>query len=216
MVTEFHNIFGHPINTTLQSDIFVKDPKLVHFRISQIEEEIKEFEDAVSKCDNVEIVDAICDTLYFVYGTMVVFGIPYKKYQHQNYSLNNLCDYIDILHNHLSSLKNSFMNNNLMQFIDILYAIEKECYKIGSLINVDVDVCFSEVHRSNMTKVCSTEDDAKKTVSYYLQIYENGDTKYSEPSYRQKENYFVVYDRTTSKILKSINFEKPNLKQFIL
>lgn len=47
------------------------------FRISLIEEELKETMAAIDKKSEVDIVDGICDSLYVLYGTMLSFGIKY-------------------------------------------------------------------------------------------------------------------------------------------
>jgi predicted HAD superfamily Cof-like phosphohydrolase len=72
-----------------------------------------------------------------------------------------------------------------------------------------MDNMFREVHRSNMTKVCSTVEDAKESIDFYLR-----EGKYKNPSMRVKGKYFVVYDAETTKILKCHKWETPNLKQF--
>ena len=91
--------------------------------------------------------------------------------------------------------------------------IIKCCYDISSYLNIDINKCFVEVHRLNMTKVCPTEDEAIETVKWYKQ----NEHRYESPSYRKSVNpkYWVVFDEKTSKILKSIKYEKPNLGQFI-
>lgn len=233
MVKEFHTIFEHPINNIEQTNIFTENPKLVEFRLSQIEEELNELHDAVAKDDFIECLDAICDLMYFVYGTFLVFGINYDEYRKNNsfvvtdfcYPKNNLQVFnfyssslklqIDLLTQYLSLLKLNCEEKDFDQTIVFLSKMEKHCYSLATLFGVDIDMCFKEVHRSNMTKVCKTEEEAKQTVDKYLEIYKNGDIKYAEPNYRNKEGYYVVYDKTTSKILKSINFELPNLHRII-
>jgi len=74
-VVEFNKAFGVKSNTTIQHDIFDKDPKLVAYRLALIEEEIQELRDAIKEKDMTETVDALADILYVVYGAFTAIGI---------------------------------------------------------------------------------------------------------------------------------------------
>lgn len=67
---------------------------------------------------------------------------------------------------------------------------------------------YAEVQASNMSKSCSTEEEAKKTVE--LRSQEQGEPCH----YEEKGDYYVVYRTRDRKVLKSINYFKPNLLQF--
>ena len=73
-----------------------------------------------------------------------------------------------------------------------------------------MDLMFREVHASNMTKVCINEDDAKDTIRRYIE-----EGRYLDPQYKKKNSYYVIYDASTSKILKNYKWRKPNLEQFM-
>lgn len=150
MVGEFHRVFGHPITTEPQYNIFDTNDKLVKFRQALIDEENNEFKEGCEKKDLIEVADALTDMLYVIYGAGHAFGI-------------------------------------------------------------NLDKTFIEVQKSNMSKLCKTEEEAKTTVEWYI----NNDTRYKNPQYKQSGDYFIVYDETTSKILKSINFKLPNLKDVL-
>lgn len=148
-VGKFHRLFGHPSRNTPYYDVFDKEPTLVKFRQSMIDEENGEFKDACDKKDLVEVADALADMLYFIYGT-------------------------------------------------------------GHALGLDLDTLFAEVHNSNLSKLCKTEEEARETVEWYIK----NEPRYETPKYRKSDSseYWVVYDEKTSKILKSINFRLPNLK----
>ena len=73
MVKDFHTKFGcdvaeHP------NPVGVDDALLL-LRSRLILDETAEFVTAASKHDFVEMIDALCDLLYVVYGTAVVLGV---------------------------------------------------------------------------------------------------------------------------------------------
>ena len=89
---------------------------------------------------------------------------------------------------------------------DILYVV----YGMGASIGVDMDKAYDIVHESNMSKLCKNEDEAKATVDWYERNKET--TGYDSPKYRKSFDgkYYVVYNESTKKILKSINYKEAN------
>jgi hypothetical protein len=67
---------------------------------------------------------------------------------------------------------------------------------------------YAEVQASNMSKVCKTEAEAQQTVN--RRTIEQG----MECHYEKQGNYWVVYRSHDRKVMKSINYFKPNLEQF--
>ncbi len=120
---------------------------------------------------------------------------------------------LDTLENNVSTLKQHCDEKNMNEVMSDIHTIVCTCYTTASLFGVNIDKCFDEVYRSNMTKVCSSEDEAKETVEWYKQ----NEKRYTDPSYKQSANqkYWIVFDGVTSKILKSIKFELPNLQDVI-
>ena len=78
-IKEFHNCFSHPCPDTLQKRVIKKDPKLVQLRLDLIDEEVKELHDAVKENNFTEVIDALSDILYVVYGAGAAFGIDLDK-----------------------------------------------------------------------------------------------------------------------------------------
>lgn len=74
-VGQFHEIFGHPKSTTLQTNIIVENSSLIHFRLDLIREEFNELVDAVNDNDIIEVIDAISDIEYVIHGMAHVMGI---------------------------------------------------------------------------------------------------------------------------------------------
>jgi predicted HAD superfamily Cof-like phosphohydrolase len=227
-VGEFHQVFGHPLNTEQQINILNDNPKIVQFRLDLIKEELNEFIDACEKKDIIEAIDAIADTMYVVYGACHVFGIDFDKVKtcpETLYEIYEPCDIFEMRRDDLEIETNNFKNivtelvNDCTvskKFDEVVMSLDniiKTCYTISSLFQVDIDKCFNEVHRSNMTKVCISEEEAIETVEWY----KNNEKRYADPAYRKSINskYWVVYDRETSKILKSIKFQLPNIASIV-
>lgn len=250
-VYEFHKMFGHPIALEPQLNIFDENPELVQFRISQIEEEFAELNTALEKKDFIECIDAICDLMYFVYGSFLAFGLNFDAYEPKPKVRNFNCpqNNIDIFKTDTSGLQTqmsmltqalslislSAEEKNFAYMIKFFAKLEAVCRSIATLLGVDINVCFAEVHRSNMTKLCLTEEIATRTVADYVQKKITRDTllegvndentrakimeeykAYDDPDFRYDGvKYWIVYDKATTKILKSIDFEKPRLASVI-
>ena len=67
---------------------------------------------------------------------------------------------------------------------------------------------YQEVQASNLSKACKTEEEAKATV-----IQRSGEQG-EECHYEQVGNYFIVYRTRDRKVMKNVNYFRPNLKQF--
>jgi predicted HAD superfamily Cof-like phosphohydrolase len=152
-VLEFNKAFGVKTNTTPQLDIFNKDPKLVNYRLSLIEEEINELKQAIKEKDMTETIDALADSLYVILGACASFGF-------------------------------------------------------------DADEAFDLVHKSNMSKLCDTEEDAIETVRRYK---EEVPQRYDTPAYRKSDcgKYFVVYNVSSMKILKNYKYQKVDFSDLL-
>lgn len=254
-VYEFNVAFGIFVvenlkKTSLLSEkeginLLKNNEKLVNLRYSLINEEINELENDGIKSNNiVEIIDALSDILYVVYGAGASFGINLDIYfrqrmeethglsnnigtnfdlvkNHTNYiNLNKgpnelfktyhsqVLNALDILKINLTQLKESLdnfeYNNITSDLVNLLY----ETYKMGCILNIDLDNSFDIVHKSNMSKLCNTIEEAKLTVENYV----SNDKRYDTPNYRKSDlgNYYVIYNKSTGKILKSINYTPAN------
>lgn len=109
-VVDFNTQFGVLKSSELKPkpDILTQDPDTVQHCLKLIREEMGELEKAVVDLDFIEVVDALADILYVVYGA-------------------------------------------------------------GSRFGIDMDRVLNIVHDNNMTKLCKTEDEAKRSVENYVQ-----------------------------------------------
>lgn len=65
---------------------------------------------------------------------------------------------------------------------------------------------FEEVQRSNMSKACNSEDEARQTVQHYLE--KDG----TECYYRQEGEKWLVYRKSDHKTIKSVGYSPANLR----
>ena len=68
---------------------------------------------------------------------------------------------------------------------------------------------FQEVQRSNMSKACSSEEEARETVEYYRS--KDG----TECYYRREGEKWLVYRKSDNKTIKSVGYSPANLKQIL-
>lgn len=242
-VIEFNNTFGITVHNEPQHDIFDTDPKLVTYRLSLIREEINELSEAIENHDFVEIIDALADILYVVYGMGCSIGADLDLHFKNTYNTNNLAlnnynlvkslfsvvpssplsnifnenDKLLALNIKLSSIQEEFTKlENVTaekcfdQVVECLVELTFKVYDMGISVGVDMDKAYALVHDSNMSKLCINEEEAQQTVKWYK---ENED-RYDTPSYRLSYDgkYWVIFNKSTKKILKSINYHPVDLK----
>jgi NTP pyrophosphatase (non-canonical NTP hydrolase) len=109
------------------------------------------------------------------------------------------------------AVRNKDMVETLDALADLIYVVQGMACSLG----LDLDKAFDIVHKSNMSKVCKNEEEALQTVQFYK---ENKDTLgYDSPAYRKSADgrYYVVYNESTKKILKSINYTPAKFKWVI-
>lgn len=88
--------------------------------------------------------------------------------------------------------------------VQMLYTL----YCVGYFCGFDLDKLFDSIHKSNMSKLCDSENEAIETVQWYIK---NQLERYPSPSYKyvSGSNKWIVFDKTTDKRLKSIRYLPP-------
>ncbi|MFD0999577.1 hypothetical protein ACFQ21_09680 [Ohtaekwangia kribbensis] len=86
---------------------------------------------------------------------------------------------------------------------DIQYVLSGAILEFG--LGDKFSALFEEVQRSNMSKACRTEDEAKATVEHYLK--KDG----TECYYKQEDGKWLVYRKSDNKTIKSINYSPADL-----
>ncbi len=132
----------------------------------------------------------------------------------ENEKLNNL---INEYASAITLLKKAFNGKNIHEIMFHLASVHDYLYVFSHLFGIDLDVTFDLVHDSNMSKLAETEEIAKQTVEWY----KKNETRYDSPAYRlstvkvNNQERWVIYNASTGKALKSINYHAVDLKKYL-
>lgn len=115
---------------------------------------------------------------------------------------------LDLITEELNETIEAVKNKDLREVVDGLCDLLYVTEGMLSALGINGNKAFDLVHQSNLSKLCVNEDEAKLSVEKYKE-----ENRYKEPAYKRSVdgNYFIVYDKATSKILKSINYLPVNL-----
>jgi predicted HAD superfamily Cof-like phosphohydrolase len=235
-VVDFNKCFGSYVATEHDINLYFTHSSIVNLKYGLVDEEVKELDEAYMDNDIKEIVDALCDIKYVLYGMAAAFGInsdvefkKYLRYTDDNSDfemVKNINPEINYnVKNYEENLKNSKFKNSISKIMNNIRLINANLKKatndakfdimlqelnvllyhvnlMGCNVGVNLDDAFNIVHSSNMSKVCPSEELAKETVAWYLA----NDDRYKTPDYRESEYGWIVFNKDTGKILKSIKY----------
>ena len=123
----------------------------------------------------------------------------------------NLDMILSFLNKSFVELNQSCINKNFDNVVFNIFNVLKNTYLFGIHIGCNLNDSFKIVHDSNMTKICDNEELAKKTVQNYI----DNDKRYDSPSYKKNEFGYVIYNKSTNKILKSLNYNAANFDSIL-
>jgi hypothetical protein len=117
---------------------------------------------------------------------------------------------IDFIKEETQELEEAIENRDIVEVLDgicdLLYVAIGNATMVFGLKD-KLMAAFEEVQASNMSKTCETYEIANQTIQ--ARIPEHG------PCYtKQVGDVWVVYRKSDDKVMKSINYFRPNLKQF--
>jgi predicted HAD superfamily Cof-like phosphohydrolase len=118
---------------------------------------------------------------------------------------------VDLIAEELKELEEGIAHKDIVAVADALCDIQ---YVLaGAILEFGLagkfKALFDEVQRSNMSKTCKTEEEARRTVAYY-------NKKDGTESYIVKEDdKFLVYRKSDNKTLKSVEYSPADLKAII-
>lgn len=108
----------------------------------------------------------------------------------------------------IKELEAAINDNNLVEVADALcdiqYVLAGAILEFG--LGEKFKQLFDEVHRSNMSKACSSIEEANATVSHYKT------TQLCNAYWKKEAGLYLVYREEDNKTLKSVNYSPANLK----
>lgn len=146
------------------------------------------------------------------------FGIPvYETPQMDIFTSNEKLVKLrmDLIREEFSELEEAVKNHDMVETVDALADLIYVVQGMGCSLGLDLDKAFDIVHSSNMSKVCKTVEEAEKTVEHYIATKDTH--SYDSPSYRKSADgkYYIVYNKSTGKILKNVNYVPANFSSMI-
>ena len=118
---------------------------------------------------------------------------------------------VSLIAEELEELQEAIANNDLVEVADALcdiqYVLSGAVLEFG--LGAKFVTLFDEVQRSNMSKACSTEEEAKATVEHYQ------NNKNTPCHYKKIDGKFLVYRDGDLKTLKSIKYSPADLKSIL-
>ncbi len=111
----------------------------------------------------------------------------------------------------LEEYKQACEREDIVEVLDALCDIAYVSLGNGAMLHGLKDKiwpAYMEVQASNLSKACSTQEEAQKTVE--VRSKEQGEGCH----YEQVGDKYVVYRSRDRKVMKSINYFKPDLKKF--
>jgi len=112
----------------------------------------------------------------------------------------------------LEEYKHACETNNIVEVLDALCDITYVSLGNGAMLHGLKDKvwpAYQEVQASNLSKACISEEEAQETVRVRS-------TEQEEPChYEQVGKYYIVYRTRDRKVMKNVNYFRPNLTQFL-
>lgn len=137
-----------------------------------------------------------------------------KDYQNRTEPTINKDDanfVINFIQEELDELKEAVENDDIVEILDALLDITYVGLGNGAMVFGLKDKMwegYQEVQASNLSKVCKTVEEAEETVRVRSE-------QQGEPCHYEEVNgTYVVYRTRDNKVMKSINYFRPDLKKF--
>lgn len=117
----------------------------------------------------------------------------------------------DFILEELEEYKQACENGDIVEVLDALCDIAYVSLGNGSMLHGIKDKvwpAYQEVQSSNLSKTCKTEEEAKQTT--LQRASEQGEACH----YEKVKNHYVVYRTRDRKVMKALNYFRPDLNQF--
>ena len=245
-VCDFNKTFGLPHYEEEQHDIFNENPKLVKLRYDLIDEEYKELKLAVENRDFKEVIDALADILYVVYGAASSFGFNLDALFRQHYtkSQSNKTNFQNIQASvfPLNVPKNEFENSwwelsevvdsiiVLGKYLDVLKtSVSNKSFNDFKMMTYKILVetySLSVIMNIDIQRAFDIVHDSnmskvcvsEEEAQLTVEHYKANDSRYDTPAYRLSydNKRYVIYNQSTGKILKNINYVPADFSDMLL
>lgn len=115
---------------------------------------------------------------------------------------------VELISEELKELEAAIKEKDIVEIADALCDIQ---YVLaGAILEFGLadkfKALFDEVQRSNMSKACTSEEEAKRTVQFYI------DKDGTQCYYRKEGDKWLVYRTTDNKTIKSVGYSPANLE----
>ena len=118
---------------------------------------------------------------------------------------------VALLAEELKELQKAIEDRDIVEVADALcdlqYVLSGAVLEFG--LGEKFKALFDEVQRSNMSKACSTREEAEATIKYYQE--EKGFESYM----LEADGHWLVYRKSDNKTLKSINYSPADLEAIL-
>lgn len=120
---------------------------------------------------------------------------------------------MSLIREEVKELEDAVNKHDIKETIDALSDILVVVYGMGASLGINLDETMHLVNESNMSKSCKTEEEAIESVEWYLK----NEPRYDTPSYKKSDDgkYWIVYNKSTNKILKSIKWQIVNFGEYL-
>ena len=145
------------------------------------------------------------------------FGLEYHDtHQKDFFSKTKLVKLrLDLIQEEFDELKEAIKNKDFTEVRDAIGDILYVVYGAAASFGIEANKDYELIHNSNMSKLCVSEEEAKETVEWYQNKYSKNELPYDSPCFRKSNDgkYWVVYNKSSGKILKSINYTQVNFNK---
>ena len=118
---------------------------------------------------------------------------------------------INFIQEELDELREAVEQENIQEILDAILDITYVGLGNGAMVfglKDKIWEAYQEVQASNLSKICTTLEEAEETVK--VRSEQQGEPCHFEPV----GDKYVVYRSSDNKVMKSINYFRPNLKQY--
>jgi predicted HAD superfamily Cof-like phosphohydrolase len=178
-----------------------------------------------------ELVDSLGDLLFVIYQAYTVNGLNIHEIVENHIYKNNKFKFKDLIeffsNNKVTSKEYenllSYINTHIEKYIEfiennhfdieklenILYDILIDIYILFIYFKLDIEKIIEIIYKSNMSKLCNTEQEAIDSINKYEE--QNIEAYYEKIS----DNQYIIKRGLDNKVLKGINFFKPDFNEII-